>query len=312
MTLTQSPLRGSNPGETVLRVSHCSVCRTDAKAWQKGHRDLTLPRVLGHEIAGIDESTGGRFVVWPGRACGACPDCSAGHENRCLHMSILGFHRDGGFAEYVTVPESALIPIPPSLPGHLACLAEPLACTLNALESTGISSGKSVLIFGAGAVGLMASLAARAQGATAFVLEPNPAKYAKSEAFRQAVGVRTFPGSDAGGMDIAVSAAPSLDTFTEGLKRLKPGGRFCHFSAFVDDSPVPLSCINDIHYRELQVTGAYGCTRNQMNGALRLLDEYREQAALLIEETIDLKRVPDVLPIILSGQALKFVVALHP
>jgi len=308
LTLAESPRRAPNPGDAVLKVTHCSVCRTDAKAWLMGHRDLSLPRVLGHEIAGVREGSGDRFVAWPGKACGTCPDCCDGHENRCPRMSILGFHRDGGFAEYVSVPESALIPIPPSLPGHLACLAEPLACTLNALEAAGMSSGKSVLVFGAGAVGLMMAMAARAMGAVAFLSERDSEKYARSAEFRSAVGVRTHSGSSAPKLDISVNAAPSLDAFSEGLNALKPGGCFCHFSAFVDDSPVPLACVNDIHYRELRVAGAYGCTRRQMGDALRLLDKHRDQAELLIEETIALERVPDVMSAILAGQTLKFVV----
>lgn len=308
LTLAESPRRDPNPGEAVLKVTHCSVCRTDAKAWLMGHRDLALPRVLGHEVAGIREGSGDRFVAWPGKACGVCSECCEGHENRCSRMSILGFHRDGGFAEYLSVPESALIPIPPSLPGHLACLAEPLACTLNALETAGFSPGKSVLIFGAGAVGLMMAMAVGAMGAVAFLSERDSVKFAKSEEFRSTLGVRTFSGTMALGVDIAVNAAPSLDTFAQGLKALKPGGCFCHFSAFVDESPVPLACVNDIHYRELRVAGAYGCTRRQMGDALRLLDRHKDQAELLIEETIDLEGIPDVMPGILAGQTLKFVV----
>lgn len=310
LRLVEKPRPVPNPGETVLRVSHCSVCRTDAKAWSKGHRDLALPRVLGHEIAGIEEETGDRFVVWPGRACGVCPACAGGHENRCPRMSIVGFHRDGGFADCLTVPKSSLIPIPPSLPGHLACLAEPLACTLNALESACASPGQSVLILGAGAVGLMMAMAVRAMGGISFIEEENPQKFAKSEQFRKAVGISTFVGSNAPEMDIVVNAAPSFDTFIEGLRRLRSGGCFCHFSAFVDDSAAPIPHLNEIHYRELRMAGAYGCTGRQTADALRLLDGFREQAGLLIEEIIRLERVPSVLPAVLTGQPLKFVVDL--
>ncbi len=93
------PVPGAD--ETLLNVTRCAICRTDAKMWGKGHRDLIMPRVLGHEICGIDEKTGRRYALWPGKACGCCGQCRTGSENLCSSMRITGFHTDGGFAEYV-------------------------------------------------------------------------------------------------------------------------------------------------------------------------------------------------------------------
>src|SRR6056297_2322888 len=87
-------------GYVRVRVLCCAVCRTDAKMWSEGHRDLVLPRVPGHEIVAVDQS-GARYVVWPGISCGVCPSCLAGQENRCRYLKILGFHKDGGFADQV-------------------------------------------------------------------------------------------------------------------------------------------------------------------------------------------------------------------
>lgn len=79
-----------------LKVICCAICRTDAKMWRSGHRDLVLPRVLGHEIAGIDPASGQLYAVWPGQVCGTCDYCRTGRENLCEEMQIIGFHTDGG------------------------------------------------------------------------------------------------------------------------------------------------------------------------------------------------------------------------
>ena len=95
------PLPEPEEGFVRLKVLSCAICRTDAKMWQQGHRDLLLPRVLGHEIAGINENDGKMYTVWPGQSCGLCNYCLAGRENLCEEMKIIGFHSDGGFASHV-------------------------------------------------------------------------------------------------------------------------------------------------------------------------------------------------------------------
>jgi L-iditol 2-dehydrogenase len=294
--------------ETVLKVSHCAVCRTDAKMWREGHRDLILPRILGHEICGSDEKSGGRFVAWPGRSCGECAPCRAGLENLCRHMSILGFHRDGGYAENISVPVSSLIPVPAALPGHLACFAEPLGCALNALEQVGLSSGMSLLIYGAGTLGLLLAMAARAIGGEPFLVETNSRKLDRSREFRRSFGITGNLTCGSGEYDAAINAAAAPSTFNEGIYKLKAGGCFCLFSGFSGGDPIPADLINEIHYRQLHVVGAYGCTRDNMAKALVLLQCYRDDIESLIEDRIGLEQVPDVLSAVLSGQALKSVV----
>jgi len=300
------PVAGSD--ERLLKVTHCALCRTDAKMWQKGHRDLVLPRIMGHEICGISVENGKRFVAWPGRACGHCDPCRKGHENLCSEMQITGFHKNGGLAEYVGVAESGLTPVPDGLPGDIASLAEPLACGINALQQTGLGKEDKLLIYGAGTVGLLMSLAARAQDAVPFIRDICPAKLAKSEDFRDKIGVACAEKSGNPDFDVVVNAAPASETFLKGLCDLKPGGCFCLFSGLTDALPIPVSALNDIHYRQLRVVGAYGCTRDQMKMAVDILRDFKTEVKCLIEDHVELKQVPAMLSKILEGKALKFVV----
>jgi threonine dehydrogenase-like Zn-dependent dehydrogenase len=222
-------------------------------------------------------------------------------------MQIIGFHRHGGLAEYAAVPESCLIPIPDDLSSDIASLSEPLACGLNALEQVQILPGHRVLIYGAGPVGLLLGLAVQAKGAQAFIKERNPERLAQTRGFQKQAGISCVTEQD-GAFDAVINAAPSWDTFSDGLKHLADGAWFCLFSGLTDDHPIPLAVLNEIHYRQLRITGAYGCTRSQIKDALKILSDYKNVVRLLIEDHIALEDVPGVLPKMLAGQALKFVV----
>lgn len=307
LSIAEMPRPKASETDAVLRVTHCAVCRTDAKMWARGHRDLILPRVPGHEICGEASESAGRFVVWPGDACGTCVYCMNGAENLCRKMRITGFHRDGGFAEYVAVPRRSLIPVPDALPSEIACLAEPLACGLNSIEQAGVEAGQGVLIYGAGPVGLLTGLAVVARGGTAVIREIDPSRGEKVLEMARFAEIRLFSG-DEGGFDAAINAAPSTETVIDGIHRLKPGGLFCLFSGLTDERPLPTAVLNEVHYRQLSLTGAYGCTYDQTVAALDILARHHDAARLLIEAEIPLRKVAESLPRILESRSYKLIV----
>ena len=105
------------PGEVLIQTAVTGLCRTDLKIIEVGHRDLVLPRVPGEEVVGTvcavgpdvaSDLMGKRVYVYPGTSCGSCKPCLQGAGNLCTGMQIMGFHRDGGFAEYVTAPINSL------------------------------------------------------------------------------------------------------------------------------------------------------------------------------------------------------------
>ncbi len=295
------------PGEVLLRVTHCALCRTDAKMWRNGHRDLKLPRVLGHEICGTS-SDGARFVVWPGRACGTCPRCLGGVENLCPEMAITGFHRDGGLAEWVAVPEASLVPVPEGLNGDLACLAEPLACAVNGLAQVGATGTDTILVIGAGPVGLLTALAGRTLGAGVRVREIEPGRRRAVQPFLEEIDARLEGDQASRPCTVAVNAAPTPEAVAAGLDALEPGGRLCLFSGIMGDGRVPAAWLNDIHYRQLRVAGAYGCTRSGMARAVKILADHAAPARSLVQRAIALRDVPSALEAILAGETLKCVV----
>ncbi len=166
------PLPEPEPGEVRVRVRACGVCGTDLHLFGRGFfAPGTTP---GHEMAGEVDALGdgvegpkpGDLVaVEPLRSCGTCRTCREGLDAICRETQIHGIHRPGGFAEYVTVPARRLFAVPPDLDPALAALTEPMAVVVHGLRRGALRGGQRVLVLGAGSVGLLAVVAARALGA---------------------------------------------------------------------------------------------------------------------------------------------------
>lgn len=304
-------------GEVLLQVSYCGICRTDAKMWDRGHRDLRLPRVLGHEFcARTDENK--KVVVWPGKKCGVCVHCLTGCENMCADVEVLGFHRDGGMAEYVTVPIESLIEVPANLPEYLSPFAEPMACGINALQQLNITADtentslKNILIVGGGTCGLLLALVARVYGFNVTVLEVNDSKLLKSEQFKRYTGVEILSAVPKGlSFDYALNATSAIESLSHSLQYMKPQGAFCVFSGFEKGATIPIDAINEIHYRQLSLHGAYGCTKAQMIEAIDIIAVQQDAIAMLIEDTISMDTVETVLPKVCAGETFRYIININ-
>jgi D-arabinose 1-dehydrogenase-like Zn-dependent alcohol dehydrogenase len=115
-------------------------------------------------------------------------------------------------------------------------------------------------------------------------------------------------GANAAGFDAALNAAPDAATLSDALDRLRPGGRFALFSGFTSGEAPPLSGLNRIHYCQLTVAGAYGCTREGLKNALQILAECPTEAALLVAEAGTLADGPALLPALLEGRGPRRVI----
>jgi len=170
------------PNGVLVRVRAAGICGSDLHYYFEGKNgDFVIrePLIPGHELAGEVEEIGAgvnrirpgmRVAVHPGRNCGDCPACRAGRGNLCRNVFFMGScsrfpHMQGGFADYVLVNESQCYPVARDLPFSTASFAEPLAVALHAVERAGSLLGRSVLVVGAGPIGLLVLLAARRAGA---------------------------------------------------------------------------------------------------------------------------------------------------
>jgi (R,R)-butanediol dehydrogenase / meso-butanediol dehydrogenase / diacetyl reductase len=176
-----------SPHEALIRVSYTGLCGSDAEEYRHGPVVARPPRILGHEIVGVVEraaedgsgpTVGTRVVVDVVDGCGHCFYCHRHLEGLCADLSVLGQHRDGGLAQFVSATAGRLIPLPEHLTDRRAALAEPAAVAVRAVRAAGPISGDDVVVFGGGAVGMLVAQVARAATARVLVLEPNPERRA--------------------------------------------------------------------------------------------------------------------------------------
>ena len=159
------------PGEVLVRVRRVGVCGTDLHIYTGNQPYLSYPRVMGHELAGeVEEANAGAGLargdavyVMPYLSCGRCIACRQGKTNCCVAIQVLGVHRDGALAEYVSVP-SGFVHRAEGISLDQAAMLEFLAIGAHAVRRAAIRPGERVLVGGAGPIGLAVMLFARLRG----------------------------------------------------------------------------------------------------------------------------------------------------
>lgn len=312
------------PGGLLVRVRACSVCSSDARMLREGHRALAYPRILGHEVAGeVMESrskqfqTGDRVQLYPGIPCGQCPPCRRGQENHCRELGIVGFTYDGGFAEAVAVPARSLAgggvnPLPDGMSYQEASLAEPLASCLNGQELAGVGRPDSVLILGAGPIGLLHAILAGLNGAKKIYMAerlPGRLKAPEEAAIDRMIDtagedIKAVIDRESGGrgVDVIIVACSQADASSL-PEMLAPRGRLCLFSGLADGD-IKLDA-NLCHYRELTMVGAYGSTAAQNSAAVELIAGGGVPAGSLITARFPLEGIADAMDYVSRRQGLK-------
>jgi len=319
-------------GGLVVKTQACSICSADVRMFQRGHPALAYPRILGHEVSGVViEScnsthrfkTGDRVQIFPGICCSKCTACRQGFDNLCEHIAIMGFTHDGGFAEFVVVPPQSIASggvnlIPEGLAYEEASLAEPLACCLNGQQLAALSEGDTVLILGAGPIGLLHAMLARAKGASkVLVTERLPSRLKAAgqthvdrviDIERENVEMVLLEETGGRGVDIILVACSEVNVSSL-PKLLAPKGRFCLFSGLLPKSTQILFDTNLIHYRELTIVGAYGSTAVQNTAALQLMASDEVPITWLITKRLSLCEIQRGIEYVAKREGLKAVIS---
>jgi L-iditol 2-dehydrogenase len=295
LAIRELPDPSCPPGGVVVKVLASQVCSTDLHMWQRGHRALHCPRILGHEIGGVVAEVakevegvkiGDKVQVYPGISCETCRFCREGRENLCPSIRILGFSMDGGFSQYLSLPKKAfkngcLNLVPQPLSAAETAMAEPLACCLNGFDKGELRQGETVLILGGGPLGCLFAMVAKHQGSgKVILLEKESARVRQA---RQELKVDVLDPTEVEvveavlertggqGADVVVTCFREAALEYPLLNLSAPGGRVLMFSGISEDKRVVPTDLNAVHYRELKLIGAYGCTSIQCQRALDLM-----------------------------------------
>jgi L-iditol 2-dehydrogenase len=331
--LEDMPEPSAGAGEVKIRVRACSTCGTDVKIFNHGHQHIDPPRVMGHEIAGevveVGEGVegwapGDRVQVIAAVPCGQCDECRRGRMTICPNQTSVGYHYEGGFAEYLVVPRQVLAVdglnrIPEGVGFDEASVAEPLACVLNGQELAGVGAGDDVVVIGSGPIGCLHVRLARARGAarvflidlnrsrldlSAGVVEPDAAICsAEVDAVDEVLKL-----TNGRGADVVITAAASGKAQEEALLMTARGGRISLFGGLPKDNPTITLDSNLVHYRELTLVGANGSSPAHNKQALELIASGSVPVADLITHRLPLEQVLDAFGIVARGEAIKVTV----
>ena len=331
-----------NDFELVVQVKACAVCGTDikldkgssAKLTKHGIKNMLFPRVTGHEISGIIKDKGKqvngfeigeRVNITPVIPCMDCSYCKTGHFEMCDNKVIFGFDIDGGFAQYIKIPEIAIKAgcvnkFTSRLSFEEATFAEPLAVVLNSQERSRVKSGDSILIIGAGPIGILQIQAAQYNNASKIIVaeifeerlnfaknfNPDALINSRNEDIIEAVLDLT----DGEGVDSVMICASDKNMFAQSLKITRKLGIVNYFAGMPkDDSMIALDA-NLIHYNELEITGTSDSTPQQSKKAIELLNDGKVKVKDLITHKYSLENYFEGLATAKSGTAMKVVITI--
>jgi threonine dehydrogenase-like Zn-dependent dehydrogenase len=308
--------------DVLIRIAANGLCGSDLRALEVPPQ-MVYDRgvIVGHEFSGTvvdagDEVTlpeGARVIVHPNIWCQTCWYCRSGHTNLCDRFVHIGSMRDGGAADYCVVPERMIYRVSDDLPFDRAALAEPLACVLNGTRRAALHPGQSVLVLGAGPIGLLYLVLFKAAGGFPIVVsEPSAhrGRWARELGADVVLDPRDGPVgeavrelTDGRGVDIAVDSVGAL--LADGVAAVRKAGRVLVFglNERVEATIRPA----DIAYREISIEGIY-IARGTFPLAVKLLTENILGFDRLVTHSLDLARFDEAIELLRAGEAVKVLV----
>jgi L-iditol 2-dehydrogenase len=299
----------AGPGEAVVRVRASGICGSDVHGFGGSTGRRRIGVVMGHEAAGdvievgpgvTSVSTGDRVVLRSILSCGRCDRCRHGHPNLCLERQGMGMHFDGAYADRIVVRESLLVPLAQNLGYEEAALVEPLAVALHAVNITPFELMDSVVIVGAGPIGLLTLLAARRRGAGSIIVtdrDPHRLDVARHLGADEAIDVReTDPlaaveaATHGRGADAVFEAVGIAATVAQSIAVARSGGHVTWIGNSAPEVELPMQ---ELVTKGLTVRGAYG-----------FIDEFEQAADALATGRIDAGRLIELVAPLEEGEDL--------
>lgn len=254
--------------EILVVVEAAGVCGSDLHFVDGTARTSRLPITLGHEVAGTIAGTSGeRVVVSLATPCGSCPRCVEGRPNLCARTEVIGIDRDGGLADRLVVPASAVVRVPDGVSSVAAATAVDAGATAwHAVHRRGeVGSGDRVAIIGVGGLGSYGLQMARNLGAWTVAVDTSQAALDRALALGADAVILAEPGASTGravkeatdgGADIAIEFVGAASTVDAAIKSLRPGGR----AVAVGVGPEALTTIPPVLWsnNEYTLAGSYG------------------------------------------------------
>lgn len=272
-------------GEALIRIQRVGICGTDLNAFRGTQPYFTYPRILGHELSGTIEEIGDNsdhlqvgdpVSIIPYLHCGSCIACRSGKTNCCTKMEVIGVHQDGGMCEMISVPARNLVKAE-GVTVEQAALLEPLAIGAHAVSRSKLTEGETVLVIGAGPIGLGVMQFAKRQGARVIAMDVNEQrlqfckKWAHVDAVVNALETPIQAIADLTKGDlptIVFDATGNAKSMTDAFQYVAHGGSLLYVGLVNDHIHFSDP---DFHKKEITLMGSRNSTRKDFKSVIKAL-----------------------------------------
>jgi L-iditol 2-dehydrogenase len=319
-------------GGFLLKVIACGLCGSDLRTLRGGHRKVTFPWIIGHEICGVVVAVGSdyqgpwevgeRLAVGPNAYCGVCDFCIDGSYELCENYHEIAQKWPGGFAEYIVIPEECvrlgtIHRLPEGLDPALAGISEPISSCVNAQDRGQVGLGDTVVIIGSGPVGCAHISLARARGADkVFIADIVDDRLQLAEPFEPDATINASKTdlveevrrlTDGKGADVVITATPAPIASVQAVEMARKAGRILIFGGLPKDNSKPGVDMNIVHYEALQIIGTTAFAPRHQRTALKFLASGRVPGDKLITHRFPLSEFRTGAMMALEGKVLKAV-----
>lgn len=315
LRVEQVPVPVAGPGEMVVRVEAALTCGTDLKVYRRGYhaKMLTANRLFGHELAGVvsevgegvtEFAVGDRVVPLNSAPCDVCFYCRAGQQNLCEDLLF----NNGAYAEYILVPARIMakntLRVPAEMKLEHAALTEPLACAVRGLEESQARAGQTMIVLGAGPIGLLFIHAASLMGVhvIAVVKRTDQVETAKRFGAEQVVRIADVEDPVAAaraltpegrGADVVIEAVATPQAWQWATLMARKGGLVNLFGGPPAGTTVEFDT-NLLHYSDLTLKASFHHTPATARAAFDLLRSGRFKCEEFLTGVASIEELPEV------------------
>ncbi|QTH44354.1 alcohol dehydrogenase catalytic domain-containing protein [Cohnella sp. LGH] len=331
MALKEVPTPEVDADSILMKVEAVGICGSDIRIYRHGNSRVQLPQILGHEAAGsvvavganvTRFSVGDRICLGADVPCGECVFCEAGIGNNCQINYAMGYQFAGSFAEYVllnkmVVNYGPIHKIGDGISYEEAALAEPLACVLNGLELSQVKLGDTVVVIGAGPIGMMLVEVAMKMGARVLLVNRSRPRLEIAKRLGAAAYIcsgdedavqRVLDETGGLGADVVITCNPSPESQVDAIRMAKNRARVNFFGGLPKDRAIVPLDTNLIHYKELFVHGAHGSLPRHHQQAVELINNGIIDMSKFISHRFPLERIEEAIRVAESHEGLRVIV----
>ena len=305
------------PGEVRVEVHAAGICASDVHGYAGRSTRRQPGTVMGHEVAGTVKeagddvrsvAAGDRVAVDPVLWCGACDLCWAGHTHLCTARRLYGCTPalPGGFADEIVVREQNVVPLDPHLPFEVASLIEPLAVGAHAAARAEVAEGETVLVLGAGMIGLATALSATRSAASVVIAEPN--EHRRRAAEQLGLDCRR-PEELGGGFSVVFECVGGPGLLDAAVGHARPRGRV--IAVGLADEQVPLS-MSPFVMEERTIAGSAVYTHEEFVATAAWAAEEQERLAGMVDGRVALDGLAAAIDDLANGRAHEIRTVLTP